>query len=364
MLFLKKLLSYRNEYQDFEIGDKMRAIQITEANTFKSIKQKKCKPKNGEVLLKIIQVGICGSDILIYHGKHKYAKLPLVMGHECAAIVEDVGEGVDTVAIGDLVTVQPHFFCNDCYACKRGSTNVCEDLVFMGVHIDGFFREYVTVKSWNVLKLPSSFTIDMAMLVEPLAVAVNAARKGDVKEGERAVVIGAGTIGNLTAQSLAAMGVEVLISDILDNKLFIVGNCGIHHCLNTSCMDLEEGIQRSFNGGKVSAIYDCAAVPKVMKQIIDCAANSSKIIIIGSYKEPVELDITRLQRREISLLGVMQYSREDFLNAIAMLNEGKININGIITRRYSLDNLNEAFQYIDEQPQNVMKVAIECCEQR
>ncbi len=114
--------------------------------------------------------------------------------------------------------MQPQVFCGTCYACTHGSTNVCESLSFMGVHQEGFFAEYCVVPAWNVVKMPENTTEDMAMLVEPFAVANNAVRKGKVKAGSRVVVIGAGTIGNLVAQAAVALGAEVMITDVLDNK--------------------------------------------------------------------------------------------------------------------------------------------------
>jgi L-iditol 2-dehydrogenase len=337
----------------------MRSVYLTEPFKFETRESENLKPAADEVLLKIDQVGICGSDILIYHGQHKFASMPLVMGHECAASVEEIGEDVHGLSKGDLVTVQPQLFCGKCYACRRGSTNVCEKLSFMGVHKDGFFREYAVVPSWNVIKLPPSFTVDAAMLVEPLAVAANAARKGRAEKGSRAVVIGAGGIGNLTAQALMAHGVDVMIADIQDYKLSIAKECGIPHCVNTLNANLKEEIYKSFNGEEADVIYDCAAVPAVMRQIIECAANSSTVVVVGNYKEPVELMMSMLQRREIALLGVMQYTREDFLKAVDLLESGRINIDGIIARRYPLENIAEAFKYIDDFPREIMKVAIE-----
>lgn len=320
------------------------------------------EPKPGEVLLKILQAGICGSDILICHGKHKYAKLPVVMGHEAVALVERCGEGVEGLTAGDLVTIQPQYFCGSCYACRHGNTNVCENLHFMGVHVDGFFTEYFCAPAWNVVKLPAGFTRAMGQLVEPLAVAVNAIRKGDVREGTRVVVIGAGPIGNLTAQVAKAAGAVVMVADLMQNKVDIAKAVGIQYCINSKNRNLGEEILRCF-GDKADVIYDCAAVPAVFNQAIETAANSSKVVIVGSYKDRVELDVTQIQRREIDLRSVMQYTRGDFLNAVEFLGTKKIVVDGLISQEFPLKKVKEAFLYIDEHRDTVMKVAIKMCEE-
>ena len=312
-----------------------------------------------DVLLRILQVGICGSDIQIYHGLHQYAKKPLVMGHECAAIVERTGENVTHVASGDLVTVQPQIFCGKCYACRNGNTNVCEKLSFMGVHQDGFFAEYCSVLGWNVIKMPENATADMAMLTEPFAVAQNAVRKGCVGQGTRAVVIGAGTIGNLVAQAAVNLGAEVMITDVLDNKLETAGKCGIHHCVNTVGLDVRQEIRNQFGGEPADVIFDCAAVPALFEQLFAYAANGSRIVIVGNYKRQVSFDPQQLQRREICLQGVMQYTREDYLRGVEMISSGKVVTDCIITNRFRLAQLQDAFSFIDEHPGEVMKVAIE-----
>ena len=172
----------------------MLAVLNTVKGEFKNIYVKIPCPEVDQALLKIYQCGICGSDIQIYHGLHPFAKKPLVMGHECVAEVVRTGSGVLDLVPGDLVTVQPQIFCHTCQACRSGHSNVCENMNFMGVHTDGFFAEYAAVPAWNVLRLDHGISRDAAMLTEPVAVAVNAARKGRVMTGMRVAVVGAGTI--------------------------------------------------------------------------------------------------------------------------------------------------------------------------
>lgn len=311
-----------------------------------------------EVLIRLKQVGICGSDIQINHGLHPVAQMPLIMGHECVGVVEAIGENVTNVHCGDLVTVQPQLMCGTCYACTHETPNVCENLKFMGVRIDGFFCEYAVVPAWNVLPLPQSMPLDAAMLAEPVAVAINAARKAGARKGLKAAIIGAGTIGNLVAQACSGMGAQTLITDIQDKRLEIAKRCGVDFAVNTGKVDLETAFSQCFGKDGPDVILDCAAVPAVFHQIMNQAKNGTKIVVVGNYKKPVEINLSRLQRSELQIVGVMQYTREDFLNGISLLEKDKIRWEEIVTNHYPLENLSEAFSYIDEHPQDVLKVAV------
>lgn len=314
---------------------------------------------DGAIRIKILKVGICASDIQIYHGLHKHMTYPVVQGHEGVGIVDKVGKGIDYIAPGDMVTIQPQFFCGKCYACKTGRINVCENLRFLGVTKDGLFTEYITLPAWNVVKLPKSFNVDKGMLVEPFAVGVNAIRQSCVKSGDKIVVLGAGTIGNFTAQAAKSLGAEVMITDIQEDKLALAKTHGIDYCINTKRKDLKTEINACFKGETPKVIFDCVATPAIFQQAISCAANATDIVIVGNYKEEVALDIPRLQRREITLKSVMAYNRENFMEAIGLLEANKINISGMISARFSLRDLQKGYEYIEANPRTSMRIAIE-----
>ncbi|MGI6010246.1 MAG: zinc-dependent alcohol dehydrogenase [Ruminococcus sp.] len=335
----------------------MLSVLCTKKGQLKNINGKIPFPEENELLIKIHQCGICGSDIQIYHGQHPYAKKPLVMGHECIAEVVKTGKNVKNVIKGDWITVQPQVFCGECPECNSGHTNVCENMKFMGVHIDGFFSEYAVVPEWNAIKLDNSENSDAAMLTEPAAVAVNASRRAGIQPGMYVVVIGAGTIGNLTAQVCRQMGAKVLITDIQDSKLDFAKKCDIDYCINTSDMDLKQGIKKGFGEKQADLIIDCAAVSGVFGQMVQCAMGGSKIVLVGNYKKEVTIDLSKIQRKEIDIRGVMQYNRNDFVGAIQLLKHRHIKTEGMISERFSLENLGKAFTYIEEHPE-VMKVAI------
>jgi L-iditol 2-dehydrogenase len=312
-----------------------------------------------EVLVEMQRAGVCASDVQVYHGQHRHVLYPLVQGHEGCGVVVRKGKLVNHVAIGDLVTVQPQLACGLCFACRQQRFNVCETLRHFGISHEGLFEESVRVPSWNAVRLPRGMDAELGALVEPAAVAINAARKGNIQPGYRVVVMGAGIIGNYVAQVAQHLGAEVILTDVLPNRLELAASQGIHHCIDTRSMDLKTEITRVFGDQGVHVIYDCAAVLASFEQALNCASNASSIVIVGNFKVLFELDITRLQRREIALLSVMGTSRDNFLESVQLLAGGIIRTKGVVSRVFPLDQLDKAYTFIEQNPSEAMKVMLQ-----
>lgn len=313
---------------------------------------------DNQVLLKNHVVGICGSDMQIYHGKHPSAVFPLVPGHEVAAEIVEIGKNVKEYKIGDKVTVEPQVFCGHCYPCQIGRFNVCEQLKVLGVHLDGFMQEYTAVDAKYLHACPESMPYNLIALVEPLAVAVGAVKRINYK-GVNIVVVGAGPIGNAIAQSAQALGAaKVLLTDIVDEKLAFAKKCGVKHCENTKDISLDKVIEKTFGTRKADCIIDAAATTRSFISIIDAARPRSDIVITGNYKMPVELVVPKIQRREINLIGHMMYIREDFADAIRFLQEKKVNLDTFVTQEFIVDEISTGLDYVDNNPANVIKSVI------
>ena len=313
----------------------------------------------GEVLLRIDCIGVCASDMQIYHGKHKFMTFPVILGHEAAATVEKTGAQVTGFASGDKVTIEPQTFCGECFPCKSGRFNVCEKLRVFGVHRDGCSREYMAIDPKYLHKVPSSMEAELITLLEPIAVGVGSVRRSARLSGANVAVIGAGTIGNLTAQAAKALGAgKVMLTDISQSKLDWAAECGIDYCVNTRDKNLKEAIKEYFGAHRADIIIDCAATPVVFKAILEAARQSSEIIITGNYKEPVEFSVPLLQRQEITMIGHMMYVREDYRIAIELLANGKIATKKTITKVFPFSQYEEAFKYADANPDTIMKLLI------
>ena len=221
----------------------------------------KPQPKAGEVLVKIMNIGVCGSDIHVYHGKHPFTKYPVTQGHEVSGLVEALGEGVDQFTIGQKVTIQPQVVCGECYPCRHGKYNLCEKLKVMGFQTTGTASEYFAVDAKKVTPLPEDMTLEEGAMIEPLAVAVHAVRRAGDVEGKDICVLGAGPIGNLTAQVAKGLGArKVMITDISDIRLAKAKEVGIDICVNTKDNDFATAFVETFGPDKADVIYDCAGI--------------------------------------------------------------------------------------------------------
>ena len=312
-----------------------------------------------QVLLKIHSVGICGSDIQMYHGLHKYMTFPVVFGHEVGASVEEVGANVKDYKVGDLVTVEPQVSCGECYPCQIGRFNVCEHLKVMGVHLDGMACEYFAIDPKYLHHCPDGMSDACMALVEPLAVGVGSVKRAGDVTGKNVVVVGAGTIGNLTAQAAKALGAaNVMITDVFDPKLELARKSGLDLAVNTGNLSLKQAIIDHFGVHKADVIIDAAATRGSFMSILEAARPSSKIIVTGNYKAEMTLELPIIQRQEIEMIGHMMYVREEFQDAIAMLSDGRVNIEHVVTKEFPFPQVCDAFKYIEDNAQTVMKIVL------
>lgn len=314
--------------------------------------------KPHDVLFQLLQTGICGSDTLAFRGGHKVVEYPRILGHECVGEVIAVGAEVSAVKPGDRITIQPQVVCGTCYPCRHGKINVCDHKAFLGINADGFFTQYFTCDEFNVIKLPQGITPDMGMLIEPFAVGANAVERAEAEPGKNIVVVGAGTIGNCTAQLARANGANVLIADIKDNRLMYAKECGIQHAVNTLHTPLEQAINEVFGGMGADALIDCCGIPSLLQSLVRCAQNGSRIVLVGTYERDILLDMLHLQRGEIDMISVMQYVRRHYLRVVDLMLHKQLYLKGFIGKRFPLNELQKAFEYLQSPDVDVMKVAI------
>lgn len=321
------------------------------------------EPAAGQVVMKVMRIGICGSDIHVYHGNHKYATLPLVQGHEGSGAVLKVGSGVSELAPGDLVTLRPQSFCGECFLCKQGRYNLCESYKVMGVlgGLTGMASEYFLVDASKLHKLPPTMTFDEGAVVEPAAVGVHAVKLGGKATGSKVLVIGAGPIGNLAAQAAKALGADkVMIADISDVRLDLAKQCGVDFVVNTLNSDLEAAVLESFGPQRADFILDCAGSPKTLEQAIRIARRGTNIVLVGNFYDFVPVELGLVQRRELNLIGDMNYVAEDYEDAIRFIAVGQIRVNELISNHFAFREYADAYQYIDDNVGGtVMKVMVD-----
>lgn len=315
--------------------------------------------KSGQVLVKIIKIGVCGSDIHVYHGKHPYTSYPVVQGHEVSGEIVKISEGVIGFEIGDKVTIQPQVVCGKCYSCTHESYHICDELKVMGFQTTGMASEYFVVDADKVLKLPKELSFDESAMVEPMAVAVHAlSRGGDVK-GKKILVLGAGPIGNLIAQTAKGLGAEaVMITDLSDYRLDIAKQCNIDYCLNTRDNDLGKALLDNFGPFKADLILECVGINATMGQAICNARKGTSIVVVGVFGDKALVDLGLVQDRELSLIGTLMYQEKDYIKAIELIEQGKIQLKPLITNHFEFKDYLKAYEYIQEKKDQAMKIMI------
>lgn len=313
-----------------------------------------------EVLIQTKRIGVCGSDIHVFHGLHPYTSYPVVQGHEIGAVIAEVGAKVKGFAPGDKVVFMPQVTCGECYPCRHGMYHICDKLKVMGFQTDGAAQELFPLKAEMVLKLPETMTLDEAALIEPVSVAVHALGRVGSVEGLNVVVLGAGTIGNLVAQVARASGAKgVLITDVSEYKLEKARACGFEQAVNSQQEDLGEAILAAFGPDKADLIVECVGVQDTITQAVSQARKGSTIIVVGVFGKKPLVDLGLVQDRELSLVGTLMYQKKDYQRAIELVSEGKLRLDQMITHRFAFQDYLKAYEAIESSGGKYMKVMID-----
>lgn len=325
---------------------------------FREIEKPELKPD--QVMMRTRRIGVCGSDIHVYHGKHPYTGYPIVQGHEVSGVVAAVGENVSGFSVGDKITFAPQVVCGECYPCRSGMYHICENLKVMGFQTDGTAQEFFPLPLDIVFKLPEDMSLDHAAMIEPIAVAVHAVRKGGDVAGKKVLVLGAGTIGNLVAQVTKAFGAEaVMITDVKDYKLQKAEACGIDFPVNTSKTDLNQVILTNFGADRADLILECVGLQDTITQAVSYARKGTTIVIVGVFGEKPVVDLGLVQDRELKMVGTLMYQNTDYEAAIDLVRSGVMCLDELVTHRFKFDRYPDAYHAIEESNGEYMKVMIE-----
>ncbi len=317
-------------------------------------------PGPDQVLVRIKRIGICGSDIHVYHGSHPFTSYPVTQGHEVSGQIAGVGEYVSDLHLGQKVTIEPQVFCGRCYPCLHGKYNLCEKLKVMGFQTTGTASEYFAVNASNVTPLPEKMDYDDGAMIEPLAVTIHAVKRFPEIKGAKAVVLGCGPIGILLCQSLKAFGAsKVLATDISDTRLNIARSIGVDYVVNTMNNDYSAALLDAYGTDKADVIFDCAGTDITMDQAIQNARKGSTIILVAVFGKTAHVDLAKLNDSELDLNTSMMYRHEDYLDAIRFVNEGKIQLKPLQSKHFPFKEYLNAYKFIEDNRESTMKVIID-----
>jgi L-iditol 2-dehydrogenase len=349
--------------QRMEALTTMQVARLVEPGRFEMTSLPRPSPDAGEVLVRVEAVSICGSDLGAYVGRHPRIVAPAILGHEFAGVVEDLGPGVAGVAVGDRGAVEPTVACGRCRFCLRGNENICPQYRVIGEDdtLPGAMSGLITVAADHFHPLPPEVTFEEGALVQPLAIGLHAVRdRGRVSPGETVLVVGAGPIGLAILLAAKAAGARVLISDTLPYRLEQAMELGADRVVDASNEDVAAVAREETEGYGVDASFEAVGgtTDVAFAVAYDATSRGGRVVVLGSFKAPtVRLRIGDMKYGEIEIRG-SQAHPFSFADVIAGVAEGRIPAARLITHRFPLSQVGEAFRLLEARDERVQKIVL------
>jgi threonine dehydrogenase-like Zn-dependent dehydrogenase len=319
-------------------------------------------PGPGEVLLRPEAVGICGSDYHFFSGQMSDAaggsQFPRVQGHELAGIILALGAGCRPgLEVGQRVAVWPLHACGQCYPCSVGRENTCDQFRLTGIHLDGGLQELLAVGQKQV------FPVDVgdpavAAMAEPVSIAVRAVNRAAVQPGERAVVLGAGPIGQCICMVARERGAEVLVIDLLDQRLALSRDIGAQTRRWRGADEVVEFARQWAGPAGPPVVFDATGTAAAVQAMIRMVASAGRAVQVGMSNEEASIRVGSLTEKELDLLGVSCCGEQEFAAAVAVVHRNAALLARVVSHQFSLDEAPAAIRFAMSNPADVLKVVI------
>lgn len=304
-------------------------------------------PKAAEVEIAVSYTGICGTDLHILHGAMDgRVTLPQAIGHEMSGVITRTGTGVEGLTPGQPVTVMPLRWCGECPACLAGNQHICQYLDFVGIDSIGSMQELWTVPASIIVPLPEGFSLEHGALVEPVAVACHDVARSRLAEGETAVVIGGGPIGQLIASVARAAGARVILVEPNQARREAAANRGIE-TIDPITEDAVAWVEQATGGAGADVVFEVAGAAATALGCVDYAKVRGRVVVVAIHNQPVPMNLFRMFWRELEIIGARVYERADYERAIALLTDGAIPADELITNIVPLERAHEAFAELE-----------------
>jgi 2-desacetyl-2-hydroxyethyl bacteriochlorophyllide A dehydrogenase len=332
----------------------MKALVLQEAGIVSIETVSDIKPAEGEALLKVERVGLCGSDLNSYRGKNPMVSYPRILGHEVAATVV---ESKDLrFAPGTNVTLSPYTQCGKCPACLRGRPNACQFNETMGVQRDGALSEYISVP---IAKLyTANLGIKELCLVEPLTVGFHAVARGRVTSQDTVAIIGCGGVGLGAVAASGFRGARTIGIDVDDAKLTIARKAGASETINTNRQSIHDTLQELTAGRGPDVIIEAIGLPQTFRAAVEEVAFTGRVVYIGYAKEPVAYETRLFVQKELDILGSRNALPENFREVIAMLEAGRFPVEDTVSHEVTLGDAPNILRAWSENPSAFSKIMI------
>lgn len=320
--------------------------------------------RSDAVLLRIDRVGVCGSDVHYYmRGRigDQVVEYPATVGHECAGTVIEAGSAVEGLDPGTRVAVDPAMVCGECDQCRAGRINTCRHLKFMGCPGEalGAVAEFRVVPAANCLPIPDAMTLDQAALVEPLSIGLHAVRLGAVRPSARIAVLGAGPIGlSVLLCAKAAAACTVYVTDLLDQRLEVARRCGADWTGNPHSSDVAAAIAAEEPWG-LDLVFECSGDPEVIDPAQRLLTPGGTLMLVGIPPTPqVSFDCHLMRRAELTFTNVRR-QKGCVAPVIGLIGEGRIDTAPLLTHRYPLEQIRDAFELVAGYRDGVIKAVVD-----
>ncbi|KIC94011.1 zinc-binding alcohol dehydrogenase family protein [Flavihumibacter solisilvae] len=336
----------------------MKAIILQEPGKFEIVtKPAPASPGPGEVLLKIRNISICGTDLHAFEGKQPFFTYPRILGHEVAAQVVAVGEEVSGIQPGDSCTIEPYRNLVIDQAVLRGKTNCGSKLTVFGVHEDGAMQEYIIFPASHV-HLTNDLPAEQVSLVEPFAIGSHAVERAELKPNDTVLVIGAGPIG-LGIIALARLhGVKIVVLDMVASRLAFAGKKFPGVATILAGNEVIEQLEQVFNGDLPTVIFDATGNKSSMQESFNLIAAGGTIVFVGLFTGEIVFDDPNFHRKEITLKASRNARAADFRKVINLMKSGLLDTEGFITHRLQADDLVRDFEKLFVKEEQVIKAVV------
>lgn len=336
----------------------MRAVICEEINRLALRDIAEPERTENQALVSIRRIGICGTDLHAYKGNQPFFTYPRVLGHELAGIIEEIGANEAGLKAGDQVSIIPYLHCGHCIACRSGKTNCCVSMQVMGVHVDGGMRERIVVPVSHLIQA-DGLTLDETAMVEPLSIGAHAVRRAALRPGDQVVVIGAGPIGLGVMAFAKQAGARVIAIDRNLDRLELSRTWAGVDAMVQANEQAGQQVAEITNGDYATAVFDATGNMHSMNDAIHYVAHGGQLIFVGLVKADISFHDPDFHKREMSILGSRNATREDFEQVMSILREKKLNMDGYITHRSSFDQLSDSIDTWLQPDSHVVKAIVD-----
>lgn len=311
----------------------------------------------GEALLRVLYVGICGADVASYTGNQPFTTYPRIPGHEFSAEIIEIPENDKGLKKGDVVTCNPYFNCGKCYSCERGHVNCCTDNRTMGVQRDGAFCEYISMPVERIYP-GMGLTAQELALIEPFSISRHAISRAAIHQTDSVLIVGAGPIGLFALLAAKQFAGKIAVADVLNNRLDLAMSYGADGVVNTATEDIAKFTEEFTDGRGFDVCIEACGRPETFLMCIDEAAYAANIILIGNGKRETTFLHSIILKKELNTFGSRNAMKQDFLDNIELAASGKVDLMKMVSGVYEMDKAAEAFDALAHNKGDLAKLLI------